>query len=264
LLQFDVAVKDSRAPSTAWVFGTFVADGQRRAEVANPWRRMAPLGLMWGNSTPPTGELASSYPKNPRENGFEDMVIFWDTVDMLNENGGSDSFNPPGHLGCNSRLDGPADKQYSSCMSCHGTASVADSNINVPPIAPQFGGLTSECAMPDPNDPKKWIDASGAPAKEKAIGEGGPVITFPEIDSIYFASTPAAAPFNTTVEQAQGPVNILPGQPNYNGTVADNWLSLDYSLQFSISIVQWKQWQQHAKDPKPAHLDVHRAKLPRR
>ena len=96
------------------------------------------------------------------------------------------------------------------------------------------------------------------------MGEDGALITFAEIDSIYFASTPAASPFNAKVQQEGGAVNILPGQPNYDGTVADNWISLDYSLQFSISIVQWKQWQQHATDPKPAHLDIHKAKLPRR
>ena len=264
LLQFDIAVKDSRAPGTQWVFGTFVADGQRKSSEENPWKRMSPLGLMWGNSTPPKGRLASGYPANPRKNGFDDQVIFWDTVDMLNANGGADKFAHPGHLGCNSRLDGPADKAYSSCMSCHGTASVADSNIKVPPIAAQFGGLTSECAMRPPEGSSTWIDASGAPASQKKIGNNGPLITYDEIDSIYMATTPAASPFNTTVQQPSGPVNILPGQPDYAGTDRSSWISLDYSLQFSISLVQWAQWQQHANDPKPAHQDVHHAVLPRR
>lgn len=260
LLQFDIAIKDSRAKGTEWVFGTFVADGQRKADEANPWNRISPLGLMWGNSTPPASVLASSYPSEPRKNGFDDMAIFWDTVDMLNANGGADKFAHPGHLGCNSRLDGPADKAYSSCMSCHGTASVADQNISVPPIAAQFGGLTSECASQDSDG--NWIDASGATANERSVN--GTTITFPQIDSIYFASTPASEPYNTTVNTTSGPINILPGKPAYAGTDRTEWISLDYSLQTSISIVQWKQWQQHANDPKPAHLDVHQAKLPRR
>ncbi len=260
LLQFDFAVKEPRAEGTEWVFGTFVADGQRKAEEPNPWNRISLLGLMWGNSTPPAGVLASAYPNDPRLNGFEDMVIDWDTVDMLNVYGGADKFAHPGHLGCNSRLDGPADKAYSSCMSCHGTASVADQNVKVPPIAPQFGGLTSECALQTADG--KWIDASGAPAKIRSVS--GVDISYPQIDSIYFASTPAAQPFNATVDTAQGPVNILPGQPDYASSDRSDWISLDYSLQTSISIVQWKQWQQHLADPKPAHLDVHAAKLPRR
>lgn len=260
LLQFDFAVKEPRAEGTEWVFGTFVADGQRKADEPNPWNRISLLGLMWGNSTPPAGVLASAYPNDPRLNGFEDMVIDWDTVDMLNTYGGADKFAHPGHLGCNSRLDGPADKAYSSCMSCHGTASVADQNVKVPPIAPQFGGLTSECALQTADG--TWIDASGAPAKIRSVS--GVDISYPQIDSIYFASTPAAQPFNATVDTAQGPVNILPGQPDYASLDRSDWISLDYSLQTSISIVQWKQWQQHLADPKPAHLDVHAAKLPRR
>lgn len=264
LLQFDIAVKDPRAQGTEWVFGTFVADGLRKAGEENPWNRMSPLGLMWGNSTPPLGQLASSYPDNPRENGFEDMVIFWDAVEMLNENGGSDIRNHPGHLGCNSRLDGPADKAYSSCMSCHGTASVADDNINVPPIAAQFGGLTDECALPDPKNPNKWIDASGAEATQKAVGKDGPVITFEELDSLYFASTAAATPFNATVMQGDTAVNVLAGMPQYNGETGGDWISLDYSLQLSISLVQYKQWQAHESSPLHQSLETHEAVLPRR
>ena len=52
LVQFDIAVKDSRAQGTQWVFGTFVADGERKAGEPNPWNRISPLGLMWGNDTP--------------------------------------------------------------------------------------------------------------------------------------------------------------------------------------------------------------------
>ncbi|QOC22405.1 hypothetical protein IC757_15560 [Wenzhouxiangella sp. AB-CW3] len=260
LLQFDFAIKDSRAPDTAWVFGTFVADGQRKADKDNPWNRISPLGVMWGNSTPPEGQLASGYPDDPRKNGFEDMVIFWDTVDMLNADGGPNQYAHPGHLGCNSRLNGPADKAFSSCMSCHGTASVADENINVPPIAAQFGGLTSECALQD--DDGNWIDASGAQAHQRKVSDV--TITYPQIDAIYFANTPAAEPFNTTVQTDSGSINLLPGQPDYGDNNRSSWISLDYSLQASISIVQWKQWQQHKEDPQPARLNIHHAEPPRR
>lgn len=264
LLQFDVAIKDSRAPNTQWVFGTFVADGERKASEENPWKRMSPLGLMWGNSTPPMVELASAYPKEPRANGFEDAVIFWDTVDMLNAFGGADKFAHVGHLGCNSRLNGPADKAYSSCMSCHGTASVPDINNKVPPIAAQFGGVTSECAMQSSG---QWIDASGAPAATKPpVGLTTPMIAFDQIDSIYFASVPAAAPFVTTVEVDNKAVNIYPNLPKYNPS-QDSWISLDYSLQLSISLVQWNEWQEHQKAMSTNTTDapkLYHEELPRR
>jgi hypothetical protein len=139
LLQFDVAIKDGRARGTQWVFGTFVADGQRRAKGPNPWNRIAPLGLMWGNDPPLTGQVARSHPPDPRKNGFREEVIFWDTVDMLNAAGGEVLPKQPGHLGCNSRLNGPADNANSSCMSCHMTASVPDASLRTPPIIAQFG-----------------------------------------------------------------------------------------------------------------------------
>lgn len=47
LLQFDIAVRDSRSP-VGWAYGTFVADGQFKAKEKNPWDRISPLGLMWG------------------------------------------------------------------------------------------------------------------------------------------------------------------------------------------------------------------------
>ena len=257
LLQFDIAIKDHRAPGTKWVFATFVADGQRKAKEPNPWNRISPLGVMWGNDTPPTGQLASSYPESPRSNGFKQEVIFWDVVDMLNKYGGANKFQHPGHLGCNTRLNGPADKAYSSCMSCHMTASVADKNISVPALAAQFGGVTAECAFKDPTDPNKWIDGTGKEASEKNN------ITFAEMDSIYFADTDASAPFNTVVKSASGSKNIYPGKPDYADKQRKEWISLDFSLQLSISLVQWAQWQNHVND-KGVTNRIHSAVPPQR
>lgn len=256
LLQFDVAVKDRRAPGTEWVFATFVADGERKSDEPIAWRRISPLGVMWGNDPMPNGELASGWPEDPRESGFGESVIFWDTVDMLNDSGGADQAKWPGHLGCNSRLNGPADKAYSTCMSCHMTASVADSDIKVPPLAPQFGGVTSQCALEGPDG--KWIDAGGSPAK--VVND----VTYPEMDSVYFRNINASAPFDPMTYNGK---NVYPGRPNYaNGS--DEWVALDFSLQLSISLVQWKQWQQHkaAHDAETITLAkrIHSAKPPRR
>ena len=258
LLQFDIAIKDNRASGTKWVFGTFVADGQRKANEPNPWNRITPLGLMWGNDTPPKGELAYNFPKDPRANGFMEEVIFWDTVKMLNAAGGTTNLaQRPGHLGCNNRLNGPADNANSSCMSCHQTASVADENLSTPPIVAQFGGLTDQCVTPDASNPLKGVDRSGASAK---VING---ITFSEMDSLYFANTDAGASVNMTVQTPKGPKNVLGNKPVYpNGS--KEWISLDFSLQLSISLTQWGQWQKHQKSQKHSATRVHGALLPAR
>lgn len=202
LLQFDIAVRDDRAP-TGWVFGTFVADGQARASQSNPWNRISPLGLMWGNDPPPAGVAAKDYPADPRRNGFAQQEVFWDVADRLNRS--SDA----GHLGCNSRLNGPADNIASTCLSCHMTASVPDEELVTPPILAQFGGLPAQCATP----------ANLAS------------------DAVYFANTACATPFNGG--------NVVPA-PHY-ASGRSQWISLDYSLQLSIGLGQWGEWQRHSQ-----------------
>lgn len=242
LLQFDFAVKDSRAQGTEWVFGTFVADGQRKATEADPWKRISLLGVMWGNDTPPDGQLAYNFPDNVKTEGFKEEIILWDTVDELNRYGGDDVMKRMGHLGCNYRLNGPADNANSSCMSCHGTASVPDKTLTTPPLLAQFSAMTKECVTPDAANPTKGFDRSGAAA---TVNNG---INFAEMDSIYFANTGAGEPFNMTVETGSGPVNVMgTGVPTYESG-RDTWISLDYSLQLSISLTQWMQWQQHKGD----------------
>jgi hypothetical protein len=193
---------------------------------------------MWGNDPPPAGAAAISTPANPRANGFAEEVVFWDVVGRQNAVGGRIVAQQPGHLGCNSRLNGPADNPNSSCMSCHMTASVADSTLNTPPIVAQFGGITSECVQPGA-DPATGTDAGGAPAR---VIDG---ISFAQMDGLFFANTAAGAPFNATVSTPAGPRNVLAPEPQYANRRSD-WISLDYSLQLSISLVQWGQWQQHA------------------
>jgi hypothetical protein len=201
LMQFDIAVRDSRSP-TGWAFGTFVADGQAKASEKNPWDRISPLGLMWGNDSPPAGALAISYPADPRKNGFTQEVVFWDVVDRWNvaSNGG--------HLGCNSRLNGPADNARSSCLSCHMTASVPDKNRAVPPIFDLGSGA---------QNPGQCATSPGQPAA----------------DAVYFATGACSTPF-------QGG-SIVPPPQYANGST--QWISTDFSLQLSISMVQWLEWQ---------------------
>lgn len=245
LMQFDISIRDSRAKETGWVYGTFVADGRRKAKVRDAWRRMSLLGLMWGNDTPPPGKLAYNYPLDPRKNGFKEEVIFWDTVDELNSFGGTGTMQRMGHLGSNQRLNGPADNANGSCMSCHGTASVPDSNLDTPPIMAQFSKspMTPQSASPFIGTLTKGMDRSGSSASVQND------VPFSSVDAVYFANVMAGASFDMNATTAGGgKVNLMgKGAPAYANPAQTTWISLDYSLQLSQSLNQWMQWQAHQK-----------------
>jgi hypothetical protein len=247
LMQLDLSVRDHRARGTGWVYGTYVADGRRKAHVKEPWHRLSLLGLMWGNDTPPQDQLAYNYPANPRKNGFKEEVIFWDVADELNSFGGTGTMQRMGHLGSNHRLNGPADNANSSCMSCHATASVPDVNFTTPPLLSQFSGITKQSVSPIIGLIKQGMDRSGAVATEN---DG---ITFAAIDSLYFANVMGGTSFNMTVKTPTGDINVMGnGVPKYENPSQTNWISLDYSLQLSISLQQWMEWQADLKAATPA------------
>lgn len=102
LLQIDIAVKDKRAKETGWVFGTFVYCNKAKSTV--PWRKVIPVGLMWGNDPTVTSstDSTSSQLKETRINDDPDM--------------------PAQHLGWGKRLNGPVDNPRSACISCHQTS----------------------------------------------------------------------------------------------------------------------------------------------
>ncbi len=243
LMQFDISTADSRAQGTGWVYGTFVADGRRKAGVKDPWQRVSLLGLMWGNDTPPVGQLAYNYPPEPRKNGFKEEVIFWDVADELNSFGGTGFVRRMGHLGSNHRLNGPADNANSSCMSCHGSASVPDVTFTTPPLLSQFSAITKQSVAPVIGLKAQGLDRSGAVATENNK------VTFSEIDAIYFANVMAGTSFNMTTSSG---INVMgEGVPNYPDPKQKTWISLDYSLQMSMSLTQWMQWQADQKAQTP-------------
>ncbi len=105
LLQIDIAVKDARAGVTGWYFLTYVYD--KALPGTSPWRKMAPLGLMWGND--PDGTPVTHSWINPAAPAYARAHV---------------TFKHP-----EPRLNGPVDNPESACMSCHTTAqspSVAD------------------------------------------------------------------------------------------------------------------------------------------
>ncbi|MBL8598926.1 MAG: hypothetical protein JNL14_14420 [Devosia sp.] len=121
LLQVDIAVRDDDAAETGWVFGTFVYSNDVAS--ADPWRKLKPVGLSWGND--PT-----VLPGNPLSENVTDMAL------------AGTLFGWPERLelGWGGRMNGPADNLLSSCTSCHGTAQFprSDDFSNFPrlPVAP--------------------------------------------------------------------------------------------------------------------------------
>lgn len=95
LMQIDIAVKDKRAGATGWYFATYAYD--RDLPGTSPWRKMAPVGLMWGND--PGGPPVEESWINPEAPAYA-----------------------LAHLGTDGRLNGPVDNPASACMSCHSTA----------------------------------------------------------------------------------------------------------------------------------------------
>jgi hypothetical protein len=131
LLQMDIAVRDSRADSpelTGWVFGTFVYNGQLKHE--NKFMNLVPLGLMWGNDPENTVNTTNPFPPTK-------TIVNPDLKQQKIFNGPE---VPPQHLGWNGRLNGPADLNTTSCMSCHIAAQYPAVTALVPTGAVPDGG----------------------------------------------------------------------------------------------------------------------------
>jgi hypothetical protein len=103
LLQMDVAVRDDRAKPSGWVFGTFAFDKSASDDPA--WKRLRPVGLMWGNE--PGYTPADQQKGTPlRESIVSDQIPAYAKA----------------HLGWAGRVNGPVDNPASACLSCHQTA----------------------------------------------------------------------------------------------------------------------------------------------
>jgi hypothetical protein len=131
LLQMDIAVRDARADApglTGWVFGTFVYNGQLKK--ANKFMNLVPLGLMWGNDPENRINKTNPFPPVRTEVNKElRQTVIFDTPQL-----------PPQHLGWNGRLNGPADLNTTSCMSCHIAAQYPAVTSLVPTGAVPDGG----------------------------------------------------------------------------------------------------------------------------
>lgn len=133
LLQMDIAVRDTRADGpgqTGWVFGTFAYNGQ--VNNANKFLNLVPVGVMWGNDPGNTTNTTNPFPPTQTKPNPElkETVIF------------ASNQLPPQHLGWNGRLNGPADLNTTSCLSCHITAQYPAVTSLVPDGAAPDGGPT--------------------------------------------------------------------------------------------------------------------------
>lgn len=105
LLQMDIAVKDRRAGTSGWFFGSLVYD--RNASGKNGWEKLMPGGLQWGNDHGyGTANAAALEPLQE--------TVMCDPQPVLS--------TYKKELGWLGRLNGPVDNPASSCMSCHSTA----------------------------------------------------------------------------------------------------------------------------------------------
>ena len=114
LLQVDIAVRDDRAPSAGWVFGTFHYDTEIMADC--PWKKLRPLALIWGNDPTLTPSAFD---------GGERPMESWINVDspiVAYRSNPPAGINAPRTLGWAGRGNGPVDNPVSSCLSCHSTA----------------------------------------------------------------------------------------------------------------------------------------------
>lgn len=96
LIQVDIAAREDRASyKTGWVFGSFIYDGRRAGD--DPWAKLTPMGLMWGNDPQLTDDAAAADAK-PRQS-----IVF--------EAGSG--------FGRGGRMNGIVDERSSACSSCH-------------------------------------------------------------------------------------------------------------------------------------------------
>lgn len=126
LLQVDVAVKDTRAKETDWVFGTFVWVGPPKGDKL--FDNLVPVSLQWGNDP---GVYDTSLKQSWINPDLNNVAYGWPERPTL------------GFLG---RANGPADNIRSSCMSCHSTARTPRSSLGI---------LDSRFNMTDVTDPAK-------------------------------------------------------------------------------------------------------------
>jgi hypothetical protein len=113
--QFDIIVKDTQSsPTTGWVFMTLVYD--KDAPGDDPWDKMVPLGVQWGNDPQATeaGMPLKENWNNPAAPLYATQTLGWGGRLTGPNDGGRNDIAVDGKVMRNA--------PDSSCMSCHSTA----------------------------------------------------------------------------------------------------------------------------------------------
>jgi hypothetical protein len=105
LIQVDVATREDRASyKTGWVFGSFIYNGNRagggfihNSHRSDPWAKLEPMGLMWGND-PQLSDAEAADGAKPRQSIVFDVAA---------------------GFGRGGRMNGVVDERTSACSSCH-------------------------------------------------------------------------------------------------------------------------------------------------
>ncbi len=137
LVQVDFAVKDNRSNEGGWIFGTFQYD--KNVANADPWRRITPVMLMWGDD--PTFTPADYDPAHghiPQESAIN---LTSPTIAYRTSPAGEPGKNVLGWAG---RGNGPIDNPKSSCLSCHSLAAVPRATSLFPP---EGNGVTDQTKL---------------------------------------------------------------------------------------------------------------------
>ncbi len=134
LLQLDIAVRDSEAKETGWVFMTFIYDGGNLSP--RKWDRLVPVGVSWGNDEKVVEGMNTS-------GAFANHDLKQNILnpELLKEPNGRNAYIA--HAGLGGRLNGPVDNPVSSCMSCHGRA-VSPGTRRVAPEAQSPENVTED------------------------------------------------------------------------------------------------------------------------
>jgi hypothetical protein len=123
LLQVDVAVRDDSSKCGGWIFGTFHYDSGMPNH--NPWLRLRPFALTWGNDEGLTQTQYDSGQARPHESWLNpESPLF-----QYRASGKA----PYTVFGWGGRANGPVDNPISSCLSCHSTAQVPAVSGLTPP-----------------------------------------------------------------------------------------------------------------------------------
>jgi hypothetical protein len=113
LIQVDLAVREPTTTyKTGWVFASFVYDGRKPG--ADPWAKLVPLGLMWGNDP-----FLSDTQGAAGEKANESIIL----TDL-----------GLGPLGRGNRMNGLVDERSSACTSCHMAAQWPTAAQMTPPV----------------------------------------------------------------------------------------------------------------------------------